>query len=104
MASAKQNAIGTPENTVTATMIRKNTTRLSLPSVANSGWASQKTPMSAAVAATVSAMWRKLDRRSRRSTANTAIRPTPTGIADARQALLISSAGVTMKASSSAYS
>ncbi|MCY1223064.1 hypothetical protein D9M72_351730 [compost metagenome] len=102
MASANENAMGTPESTVAATTTTKKITRLNLPSVANSGAASQKAPTSAAMPSTATAICRPVHTRTRRSTAITSMMPMPAGMAAARQALLISSAGVTMNDSSCA--
>ena len=102
MASANEKAIGTPLNTVTATTPTKNTTRFHLPSVPNSGASSQKAATIAAVPASATTMRPGVATRGRRSSAVTSISAMPSGMAAARQPLLISSAGVTMKRSSAA--
>lgn len=102
MASANENAIGTPANTVKATTPTKKISRLSLPSGASTGPASQKAATSATVPSAATAICRKVHTRSRRSSATTPISAMPAGMAEARQALLISSAGVTTKDSSCA--
>ncbi len=96
--------MGTPANTVAATMPTKKITRFSLPSVEKSGWASQNSPITAAAPASAASICGRVWVRARRSSATMAISPMPTGMAAARQALLSSSAGVTMKCSSCAYS
>ncbi|MNI57008.1 hypothetical protein D3C73_1120410 [compost metagenome] len=104
VASANENAIGTPENTVAATMPTKKITRFSLPRPWNSGWAHQNRATTAATPTKATSTWRTGVVRKRRSKATTAISAMPTGMAAARQALLSSSAGVVMKCSSCAYS
>ena len=104
MASANENAIGTPANTVPATTSTKKITRLNLPRLLKIGWHSQNSSTSPATMATAASAFCQLVCVSRRSKATTAIRPMPTGSAAARQALLSSIAGVVIKASSSAYS
>ncbi|MDT4834424.1 hypothetical protein FQZ97_680600 [compost metagenome] len=104
VASANENAIGTPAKTVAATTPTKKISRFSLPSDVNSGCASQNNPTTAAAPTSATSIWGRVCVRTRRSRATTDISPMPTGMAAARQALLSSSAGVMMKCSSCAYS
>ena len=78
--------------------------RLSLPSPAKSGAASQNAATTSATPPRASASCPHVASRMRRSSATTSINAMPTGMAAARHPLLISSAGVTMKRSSAAYS
>ena len=70
--------------------------RLILPSGRSHGCASQNTAITAATDSSAASTVLRSPARSSRNSANSAIRPMPTGSAAARQMLAISSAGVVM--------
>ena len=96
--------MGTPANTATATPPTKKISRLMLPSPCRTGWSRTMTATRAATRAKAPSTSRHLATSASRSTAETIIRPMPTGSAAARHEFGISRAGVVMKLSSDANS
>ena len=100
IARPNANAIGTPAKTQKPTTPTKKITRLRLPSGRSHGVASQKTATRSATDSAALTTSLVSPTRSNRRTANSTIRPMPTGNAAARQLLEICNAGVVMKLSS----
>ncbi len=92
--------MGTPANTQKPATPTKKMIRLRLPSGRSDPFSSQNIAITTATDRMARSTMRTSPDRASRSSANSAIRPMPTGSAAARQMLGICSAGVVMKLSS----